>query len=155
MYRIVDQDEIIGQRRMLSCGLWAEIVEYKDSRRVRIRFEDGYEVWCKYGNFVAGNVKWYPYCVGKSFYDRYGNDYIVMDQNRGILRTVRLYDGKEEEITVEQFGKLSKRSKYVGMCYESLDGIKYTIIKVYTSKTNGRTKRCDIRFDDGFFCYII
>lgn len=154
MFRIVNHEEFVGQMIIMGCGRAATLIEYRDSRHVRIRFDDGYEVWCKYGNFIAGSVKWYPNCLGKTFYDRYGSDYIVTDQNRGTLTAKRLLDGHISILGIKQLEKMLKQSKYVGMRYTSLDDKEYEIIKVYTSRANENVKWCDIRFDNGLIVHM-
>ena len=154
MFRVVNHEEFVGRTIVTRCGRIATLVQYKDSRHVRIRFDDGYEVWCKYGNFIEGNVKWFPNCIEKTFYDRYGDDYVVIEQNRGNLRVKSLTDGNISVLTVKQLEKMLKRSKYVGMRYMSLDGEKYEIIKVYLNKANESVKWCDIRFDNGFIVHM-
>ena len=34
----------LGETKMMSCGMKATIIKYKNYRIIRVRFEDGYEV---------------------------------------------------------------------------------------------------------------
>ena len=48
----------IGERKLMSCGLWAEIIEYKKYGDINIRFEDGHiRKHVRYGDFIKGNIK--------------------------------------------------------------------------------------------------
>ena len=140
----------VGIVMEMKCGMWATIIEYKDSRHVRIRFDDGYEVWCKYGNFIEGNVKYYPNCMSEAYRDRFGNDMVVIWQDKNALRAMDIKTGKIVETTVKEFIKRMKISKYVDMSYTSIDGFVYRIIKVY-DVARKKKKQCDIAFADGLY----
>lgn len=47
----------LGEKRLMHCGVEAEIIEYKNSLNVTIRFTDGSIKKCRYKEFVAGEVQ--------------------------------------------------------------------------------------------------
>ena len=46
-----------GEKRMMNCGMIAEIILYKNNNMVMVRFEDGYLKVVSYLNFKKGKVK--------------------------------------------------------------------------------------------------
>ena len=52
---------VIGESRVMSCGLKANIIAYRSSKDIDIQFEDGEIVYNKnYGNFIKGKIE-HPY----------------------------------------------------------------------------------------------
>ena len=47
-----------GEKRLMNCGIWAEIIDYRSSNDIDIRFEDDGTIAEKvrYGNFKAGRI---------------------------------------------------------------------------------------------------
>ena len=46
----------LGETKMMSCGMKATIIKYKNYRNIRVRFEDGYEVNNRYDHFIKGAI---------------------------------------------------------------------------------------------------
>lgn len=48
----------VGKSVMQSCGLEATIIQYNNYDNILIRFSNGVEKPCSYGNFIRGQVAW-------------------------------------------------------------------------------------------------
>lgn len=139
----------VGEKRQMNNGKYATILEYKDSRHCLVVFDGGYTTWCKYGNFVDGNVKYHENFIGKKFYDRFGDLCVVNDQKGGKLYVRNNTTKMTFIISEKQFPVLSKKSKILGRKYSNIDGHVYWIKKVYRSKQNPDRFCCDVRFETG------
>lgn len=53
----MDRIDRTGERRLMNCGLWAEIIEYKNSRNVTVKLEDGTIKNTTYQVFKNGGIK--------------------------------------------------------------------------------------------------
>ena len=53
----MDRIDRTGERRLMNCGLWAEIIEYKNSRNVTVKLEDGTIKNTTYQAFKNGGIK--------------------------------------------------------------------------------------------------
>lgn len=47
----------IGERRIMNCNKWCEIIEYNNANDVIVRFDSGFETKCQYHQFKIGNIK--------------------------------------------------------------------------------------------------
>lgn len=133
----------------MRCGLRATVVEYIDSRNVKVLFEDGYSVWCKYGNFLDGNVKHYPYCVGRKLFNRYGDTLEVISQDRNVLIVKNDYDNITSQMTIKEFEGQSLKCKSIGKEFYNIDNERYRVIKVYFNRDESKKSRqCDVMFEN-------
>ena len=48
------RQERLGERKMMSCGLEATIIEYNNAKNVKVRFSNGYEMTTDYQKFKSG-----------------------------------------------------------------------------------------------------
>lgn len=68
---------VIGETRMMNCGLRAEIIAYRSSRDIDIKFEDGEVVTNKsYGNFCKSKIEHPFYRASASYPERVISGYL-------------------------------------------------------------------------------
>lgn len=138
-----------GERRQMNNGKYATLIEYKDSRHCLLKFDNGYTTWCKYGNFVDGNVKWHESFIGNKFYNKFGEQCVVNDQTGRKLTVKNTVTKQTFIIDEKEIPKLSKKSSLLGRKYENIDGNAYWITKIYRDRNGRKSLRCDVRFDTG------
>ena len=115
-----------GERRLMNCGLWAEIIAYRGCHDIDIKFENGDILYNKdYHNFTKGSILCDSYNV------RLGEKRLMNCGKIAEIVEYRRYD--DIDIRFED-GILVKNKEY----YKFLKGS----IKYPTDKTHRKAKHC-------------
>ena len=108
-------DSKIGERSLAINGLWMEIIDYKKSNDITIRFEDGVERKTIYAEFKKGCVK-HPqlWVKKKGTYKGFETLYQWNEEGRTIYKCKCTKCGFESLLTPQEMIKHEKECKYYG-----------------------------------------
>lgn len=57
LHRAKAQNERIGARMKMKCGLFCEVIEYRSNKDITVLFENGYKTTCRWNAFIKGEVR--------------------------------------------------------------------------------------------------
>lgn len=104
--------ENIGETRLMNCGMWAEIIEWRNNHDIDVEFEDGViKKHIHYQNFYYGEVKneKCPKIMKKQAKERLNQTNIMKN---GMSATIIRY-GSSIDIDVQfEDGKVAKHKRY-------------------------------------------
>ena len=106
-------DSKIGERSLAINGLWMEIIDYKKSNDITIRFEDGVERKTIYAEFKKGCVK-HPqlWVKKKGNYKGFETLFQWNEEGRTIYKCKCTKCGFESLLTPQEMIKHEKECKY-------------------------------------------
>ena len=62
-----DYAQRVGERKLMNCGKWATVTEYRNSHDIDVQFDDGsIRLHMNYAAFTKGLIKWKPSHVGET-----------------------------------------------------------------------------------------
>lgn len=154
MGKIINPNDRIGERRMMNCGQYAEIINYNNSDNIDVLFEDGYVAYHKcYCHFKNGKIK-----SRLSEMNRLGEEKVM---NCGLKAKIIKYNNSQDiDIKFEdgfvhknqcyshfKNGRLESRLKYINRVGETRtmnNGEEVKLIKYETAKN------ISVQFENGY-----
>ncbi len=112
----------LHEKRMMKCGMEAEIIEYKDSAHIKIRFEDGNIRNANYAAFLKGTVE--PH----NRRDKAFHIGETRQLDRGMTATIVEYNNSDDMLVKYSDGVLQRTT------YSAFKAMKHGRRNMYTAK---------------------
>lgn len=122
----------IGERyKHKVTGQEYEIIEYLGNKKVKVRFDDGYENWYMYHHIIAGKInnpnytsydKYIEKLIGTSYYHEISNqfftiidytnkNYVTIQFDDELIKRVQLFDINNNKVTHPEFTYINSLNK--------------------------------------------
>lgn len=144
----------VGERNLMNCGMYAEIIKYESCYNIDVLFNDG-EIINKrsYNEFKNGMIKNHNIKILKT--NRFGEEKL---NNQGVMMKIIEYNDTTDITVMFENGEISKNKTYSSFQDGGIRSYDFRIGEVFTNKYNENytiieyenASNVKIKFDNGY-----